>query len=159
MTQNIVIERVYKASVQDLWELWTTKDGFQSWWGPQGFRVDIHEIDARLNGALHSDMIADSPEMIAAMTVDGELKFTPCKGKFSSFTPYKHLALTQMIDFLPGVEPYNSIISVDFVEGVIGSVQMVVTLSPMHDEAASQMQMHGFTSQLSKLDERFALAI
>jgi uncharacterized protein YndB with AHSA1/START domain len=159
MTQNIVIERTYIASVQDLWDLWTTKDGFQSWWGPQGFRVDVHEIDGRLDGALHYDMIADSPEMVAAMTVDGELKFTPCKGKFSIYAPHTRLALTQMIDFLPGVEPYSSTISVDFVEVANGGVQMVVALSPMHDEAASQMQMHGFTSQLTKLDERFVLAI
>ena len=35
---KVVIERTYRAEVNELWDLWTTKDGFESWWGPQGFR-------------------------------------------------------------------------------------------------------------------------
>ena len=35
----VVVERVYRAPVEDLWALWTTKAGFESWWGPEGFRV------------------------------------------------------------------------------------------------------------------------
>ena len=38
---SIVIERTYAAQPQELWSLWTTKDGFQSWWGPEGFRADV----------------------------------------------------------------------------------------------------------------------
>jgi uncharacterized protein YndB with AHSA1/START domain len=30
---SIVIERTYAASAQELWDLWTTKAGFESWWG------------------------------------------------------------------------------------------------------------------------------
>ena len=48
--QFVVIERVYRASLSDVWDLWTTKEGFESWWGPQGFRVEVHEIDARSAG-------------------------------------------------------------------------------------------------------------
>ena len=64
---KVVIERTYRAKVTELWELWTTKQGFESWWGPDGFRVEVHALEARLGGTLHYDMIADSPEMIAAM--------------------------------------------------------------------------------------------
>jgi hypothetical protein len=35
-------------------------------------------------------------------------------------------------------------------------VRMVVTLEPLHDEEFSGMQAEGFTSQLTKLDRRFA---
>lgn len=35
-------------------------------------------------------------------------------------------------------------------------VRMVVTLEPMHTEEFSKMQQQGFTSQLTKLDKRFA---
>src|SRR5581483_11632459 len=46
-------ERRYEnAEVQDLWELWTTKEGFESWWGPQGFRVQVHKLDLREGGEL-----------------------------------------------------------------------------------------------------------
>ena len=59
---KVVIERTYRARVEELWELWTTKEGFESWWGPEGFRVEVHALEARAGGALEYDMIADAPE-------------------------------------------------------------------------------------------------
>ena len=58
----VVIERTYRASVEALWSLWTTKAGFESWWGPEGFRVEVHALEARPGGVLEYDMIADAPE-------------------------------------------------------------------------------------------------
>ena len=63
---HIVIERTYTADVEALWALWTTKDGFGSWWGPEQFRADVHVIEARAGGALHYDMVADTPEAMLA---------------------------------------------------------------------------------------------
>jgi uncharacterized protein YndB with AHSA1/START domain len=64
---KVAFERTYRASVKDLWELWTTKEGFESWWGPKGFRVEVHTLQAREGGTLHYDMIADAPDAIEAM--------------------------------------------------------------------------------------------
>lgn len=153
---NIVIERTFKADLQELWALWTTKDGFESWWGPEQFRADVHTIEARPGGALHYDMVADSPEAIAAMESMNAPTVQPCRGTFSAFEPEERLVLTQSIDFLPGVAPYDSTISVAFFPLGDGRVRMIVTLSQMHDAATTAMQKEGFTSQLSKLDRRFA---
>jgi len=35
---KVVVERTYRAKVGELWNLWTTKEGFESWWGPKGCR-------------------------------------------------------------------------------------------------------------------------
>ncbi len=35
--RRITIERTYQASIEDVWELWTTKEGIESWWGPGRF--------------------------------------------------------------------------------------------------------------------------
>ena len=35
----VVIERTYQARVEELWELWTTKEGFESWWAPEGCQI------------------------------------------------------------------------------------------------------------------------
>ena len=51
----VIVERSYRASVEDLWALWTTKAGFESWWGPEGFRVEVHALEAREGGALDDD--------------------------------------------------------------------------------------------------------
>lgn len=53
----------------------------------------------------------------------------PCRGPFSEFRPYERLVLPQMIDFLPGVVPYDSTIAVHFFAAPLGRVRMVVTLS------------------------------
>lgn len=155
---SIVIERTYSADLQALWALWTTKDGFQSWWGPEGFRADVTVIDARPGGALHYAMVADTPEMVEAMKQMRQPTSTDCKGHFSEFQPHERLVLTQVIDFLPGVQPYNSRIEVDFLPVTNGTVRMIVTLHQMHDAQTTKMQQMGFISQLSKLDKRFGWA-
>ncbi len=152
---TMVIERTYTATAQELWDLWTTKDGFESWWGPEGFRADVHLIEARLHGAVHYDMVADTPQMVETMTRMGQPSSTACRGSFTEFRPHERLALTQIIDFLPGVQPYDSVMKVDFLRVREGRVRMVVELSHMHDEQFTNMQRMGFASQLTKLDRRF----
>ncbi|QDE89750.1 activator of Hsp90 ATPase 1 family protein [Myxococcus xanthus] len=152
---KVVIERTYRAGIEDIWALWTTKEGFESWWGPQGFRAAVHELDARVGGALRYDMIADSPEMIAAMKQMGQPTSHATRSRFTEVAPHSRLVLTNVIDFLPGVAPYESKIAVDFLPSGDG-VRMVVMLDAMHSEAFTKMQQEGFTSQLTKLDSRFA---
>ena len=152
--QKIVIERTYKASVNELWELWTTKEGFESWWGPEGFRVEVHALEARVGGRLHYDMIADSPEMITAMKQMGSPVSHETRGTFSELKHHERLAITHVIDFLPGVKPYESTMVAEFFP-LADSVRMAVTLDPMHNDEFTNMQREGFTSQLTKLDKRF----
>lgn len=152
---STVIERTYAAAPVELWALWTTKEGFESWWGPQGFRADVHALEGRLDGALHYDMVADTPEMVAAMERMGQPTSTPCRGTFSEYQPHDRLVLTQRIDFIPGVEPYDSTIQVDFFPAGEGRVRMVITSSRMHDAQTTQMQGQGMASQVSKLDQRY----
>ncbi len=155
VSAKVVIERTYRARPQELWDLWTTKKGFESWWGPQGFRVDVHVIDARLGGLLHYDMIADAPAQIAAMKKMGQPLSHETRGTYSEMRPLERLALTHVIDFLPGLKPFDSTMAVDFFP-VGDAVRMVVTLDPMPTPELTRMTTEGFTSQIGKLDERFA---
>lgn len=154
----IVIRRTYKAGAEELWALWTTPEGFASWWGPEGFRADVHAMEGRSGGAVHYEMVAESPEMVAAMKQAGEPVSTPCRGYFAEYDPYDRLVLKQTIDFLPGVEPYESTIEVEFAASGDGAVKMTVTLHQMHDLETSAMQHQGFLSQLSKFDRQFVQA-
>lgn len=151
---KVVIERTYRASIEELWELWTTKAGFESWWGPEGFRVEVHAMDARLDGALEYDMIADAPEAIAAMKRMGQPLVHATRGRFAELEPMKRLRLVHVIDFFEGVEPYESTIEVDF-SGSGEEARMVVTLHPHREPHLTKMSAEGFRSQLTKLDARF----
>jgi uncharacterized protein YndB with AHSA1/START domain len=149
-----VIERTYRARLEEVWELWTTKEGFESWWGPEGFRVEVHAIEARVGGLLRYDMIADSPEMVAAMKQMGRPPSHATRSRFTDFSLHQRLVLTSVMDFLPGVETYETDIAVDF-SAVADTVRMVVTLDGLHNDEFTNMQKEGFTSQLTKLDKRF----
>ncbi|MBX3203505.1 MAG: SRPBCC domain-containing protein [Labilithrix sp.] len=152
---SLVLERSYRASIEDVWALWTTKEGFESWWGPQGFRVEVHALEARVGGALHYDMIADAPEMIAAMQKSGQPIKHAVRARFSRLEAPHRVGITSVIDFLPGVAAYENTILVDlYEEGE--RVRMVTHLETMHSEDFSRMQKQGYESQLTKLDARFA---
>ena len=152
--ENVVIERSYRASLAELWDLWTTKEGFESWWGPEGFRVEVHTLEARVGGTLHYDMIADAPEAIEAMKKMGQPLSHSTRGRFTELRHHERLALTHLIDFLDGITPYESTIFVDFFH-TAETARMVVTLEAMHSEEFTKMSVQGFTSQLTKLDKRF----
>jgi uncharacterized protein YndB with AHSA1/START domain len=100
-------------------------------------------------------MIADAPEQVEAMKRMGQPLSHETRGTFTELRPRERLVLTHIIDFLPGVTRYESTIVAEFFPAG-ERVRMVVTLHPMHDEAFSRMQVEGFTSQLTKLDRRFA---
>jgi uncharacterized protein YndB with AHSA1/START domain len=151
----MVIERTYRARVDELWELWTTKAGFESWWGPEGFRVEVHRLEARTGGALEYDMIADSANAIAAMKQMGWQPSHNTRGWFAEFKPFERLKLVHLIDFIPGVEAYESTIEVDFYASS-EDARMVVTVQPHRDPHWTRMSIEGFNSQLTKLDRRFA---
>jgi uncharacterized protein YndB with AHSA1/START domain len=151
---KITVERTYAASLAEIWDLWTTKAGFESWWGPQDFRVEVHALEARVGGRLHYDMIADTAESIAAMTRMGQATSHETRGRFVELVPHRRLAITHVIDFLPGIAPYEATVVVELFPAGDG-VRMVVTLDGMHNEEFTQMQKAGFSSQLTKLDARF----
>ncbi len=153
---NVVIERTYRARLEEVWDLWTTKTGFESWWGPQGFRVDVHALEPRSGGALHYDMIADAPDAIEAMKRMGQPLAHKTNGRFGDFKPLERLTLVHIIDFVKGVEPYEVTIEVDL-RASGDHVTMKVTLHPHPDPHWTKMSTEGFGSQLTKLDKRFGV--
>ena len=69
--KRITMERTFAATLEEVWSLWTTKEGIESWWGPPGFSVTVRAIDLRPGGELRYAMIARAPEMIAFMKAEG----------------------------------------------------------------------------------------
>ena len=147
---TVRVERKYEGPVDDLWWLWTTKEGFESWWGPEGFRVEVHKLDLRVGGELVYDMIAAAPEHIEFMKRNNMAPSHMTRGKFVEIVPMKRLGINHMIDFIPGMEPYEHLMSVEFVpEGK--EVRMVVTINEHTTPEWTRMATEGFESQLTKV--------
>jgi uncharacterized protein YndB with AHSA1/START domain len=150
----VVIERTYRTRVEELWGLWTTKEGFESWWGGEGSRVEVHTIEACEGGMLHYDMIAVEPADIAARNQMGLAPSSSVRARFAQFRPYQRLTLRHVIDSVPGVKPYKSTIAVEFFP-TGDAVRMVTTIEPMHNEEFTKTSIRVFTSQLKMLEQRF----
>ena len=151
---STVIERTYRTRVEELWDLWTTKEGFESWWGGEGSRVEVHTIEAREGGALHYDMIAVVPADRATRSELGLAPSSSVRARFKEFRPYQRLILAHVFDFVPGVKPYEQLIAVEFFPAG-DSVRMVTTIEPLHNEEFTQTSIRVFSRQLEMLEGRF----
>jgi uncharacterized protein YndB with AHSA1/START domain len=41
------LQRTYPTTPARIWERWTTPAGIESWWAPDGFSVEVCELDLR----------------------------------------------------------------------------------------------------------------
>ena len=49
-TYNVVVTRVFDASIQEVWSAWSDPDYVRQWWGPTGFTCPLAEMDFREGG-------------------------------------------------------------------------------------------------------------
>jgi len=150
MKKTIALERTFQASVDDVWELWTTKDGIESWWGPDGFSVTVDTIDLRPGGELHYVMTATGAEQIEFMKKAGMPLSMKLKITYTEITPKTRLVYKNLADFIPGVEPYEAGTMIE-IFAITDGARMVLTLEPMHDEKQTQLAVMGWENELGKL--------
>ncbi|MBX3066160.1 MAG: SRPBCC domain-containing protein [Anaerolineae bacterium] len=81
----IVVERIIDAPVELVWRLWTQPEHFKNWYGPQGFRVFVAEMDVRVGGRHLFCMETDTP--------DGTMKMW-LVGEYTEIVPNKRLVYT-----------------------------------------------------------------
>jgi uncharacterized protein YndB with AHSA1/START domain len=58
LPEPIRLERTYATSAATIWELWTTAEGIESWWAPDGYVTEVRALDVRPGGALVYAMTA-----------------------------------------------------------------------------------------------------
>lgn len=150
---RITLERTFRASLAEVWALWTTAEGIASWWGPEGFTVTVQHLDLRPGGALYYTMVATAPEMVAYMQQAGMPTEQPCKITYAEVVPYKRLSYIHLVDFVPEVTAYDTETVVELHPTAHG-VRMVLTLDPMHAPEWTQRAVMGWESELGKLAAR-----
>jgi uncharacterized protein YndB with AHSA1/START domain len=148
--RRITLERVYDADIQDVWDLWTTKDGIESWWGPGGFAVTVRRLDLRPGGELRYAMTAIDPPQVEFMKKAGMPLTTEARIAFTEVVPARRLAYVHLADFIPGVEPYD-VATVVELESTPQGVRMVLTFDAMHSDEWTQRAVMGRESELNKL--------
>ncbi len=152
---KLTLERTFDASPEEVWELWTTRDGMEAWMGPDGFSVVVRELDLRPGGDLVYEMSAVAPEQVDFMTRAGMPLVTRHRFTFAEVDPPRRLVYRDMADFIPGVEPYEVETVVELHPDGDG-VRLVLTFDAMHDERWTQLATMGRESELHKMADVLA---
>jgi uncharacterized protein YndB with AHSA1/START domain len=148
--KRIAMERTFASTLEDVWALWTTEEGIESWWGPPGFSVTVRAIDLRPGGELRYAMIARTPEMIAFMKGAGMPVTTEHRAVYTEVEAPRRLRYRHDADFIPGVAPYDVDTLVELHETATG-VRMVLSFDAMHADEWTERAVQGWELELGQL--------
>jgi uncharacterized protein YndB with AHSA1/START domain len=147
---KVTFERTFDASIEEVWEMWTTKEGIESWWGPDGFEVEVHKLELRPGGELLYAMSAIAQDQIDFLKKAGMPLVQQSRLRFTEVEAPRHLTYRHLADFIPGVVAYEVETSVDL-EGGTDGTRMVMTTDVMHDERWTELAVMGWESELGRL--------
>ena len=146
------LERTYAAPPEQIWDLWTTAAGIESWWAPDGFRTDVKKLDVRNGGELVYEMTAVAPEQKEFMSAAGLQMTTESRKTFTEVDRPHRLAYRSHVDFVPDREPYEHLTVVEIQPEGEGT-RVAMTVDPMHDEEWTARVLAGRNNELDKLAE------
>jgi uncharacterized protein YndB with AHSA1/START domain len=151
--KQFIIDRTVKAAVEKVWRMWTTTEGLETWWGPEGFKSTVRHLDVRVGGRFEIVMTAVLPEIIAHLKASGMGESSAAKGDYTVVEPNRRLVYTNAVDFVPGVPPYTSTTVVELSATPSGGTRLIITNDVMHDEQWTAMATMGWTQQIGKLEK------
>lgn len=84
----VVVERIFDAPVELIWQLWTQPELFKTWYGPEGFSIPVAEMDVRVGGKHLFCMERQTPQ--------GSMKMWST-GEYTEVVPNERLSYTDSI--------------------------------------------------------------
>ncbi len=153
MKKRISLQRSFKAPLDLVWEMWTTKEGIESWWGPPGFEVIVNRLELRVGGALEYVMTAVGPEQVAFMKQARQPLSTTLKARYTLVNSTRIAAWMNLADFIPGVEPYEVETRIELTAEGQDITRVDLQFDAMHNDFYTQMATQGWEGELGKLAE------
>ena len=155
MRKQITMERTFQATLDEVWELWTTKEGIESWWGPEGFETRVTTLELRVGGTLEYSFTAVGPDQIRFMQEAQQPLIQNMKARYTLVQPKTAAAWQSLVEFIPGVTPYEVESRFDL-EARGKQVHMKLRFDAMHDDRFTQLAEMGWKEELGKLERRLA---
>jgi uncharacterized protein YndB with AHSA1/START domain len=146
----LTLERTYPAPPEEIWRLWTTKEGIEAWWPPDGFGAEVQVLDLRPGGELRYTFTAVGEEQIRFMQSAGMPLTTAAEKRFTAVEPHRRLAYDSLVDFVPGMEPYWQQTTVELEPDGEGT-RVTMTMDPLHDDEWTQRLLAGRANELDNL--------
>ncbi len=125
---RVVIERIFNASTELLWQMWTDAEHFKNWYAPPGMVTTVANMDVRVGGK----------RLICMASSDGNMKmwFT---GEYREVDPTSRLVYTDSMSDENGNVLAPSAMGMP--EGYPETTEVVVTLEDLGGQT-KMIMMH-----------------
>ena len=160
MDDSLVIERVFNASRQLVWDAWSKPELMKKWWGPEQWSAPDVNIDFREGGEYHASMEGPMP--------DGSVIKVWSKGVYKQIVPIERIVATDYFSNEKGDKiapkdagmdehfPEEMEVTVTFEEVSEGKTKLTITYPKPESEAAVKAMIasgmeEGWNSSLDKL--------
>jgi uncharacterized protein YndB with AHSA1/START domain len=70
----VVLERIFDAPVDLIWQMWTDPEHFKAWYGPDGATISVAKMDVRVGGTRLVCMEMQSPNGPMQMWFTGDYR-------------------------------------------------------------------------------------
>jgi uncharacterized protein YndB with AHSA1/START domain len=149
--EPIRLERTYDTSPTAIWAQWTTAEGIESWWSPDGFVAQVRNLDVRPGGELVYAITATAPAQVEFMSNAGMPLTTESRKTFTEVRAPTRRAYTSLIDFVPDTDPYEHLTVVDLTPAG-DRVTVLMTVEPLHDQVWTDRLLTGRANELDNLE-------
>lgn len=149
--RRITLRREFEAPVEEVWALWTTRTGLESWWGPEGFETRFRRLEVWPGGEFEYEMTATDPALRAVMTANGMPVDSVVRGRYTEVRRAERLAYVNLVDFVPGTPAFEVEVRVEFSASGERS-RLVLVTDVLHNEEWTERAVMGHTSQLNRLE-------
>lgn len=155
-TQNIdalIITRIFDAPREMVWKAWTEPETFMKWWGQKDYTSTVCNLDLRVNGSYHSNMVSS----------DGKVFWS--KGTYLELIPNEHILCTDSFSDeegniisaseygMTGEWPDVLKVSIDFEDAESGKTKMTLNHIGMPEGQMKEMCGAGWQESFDKLDD------
>lgn len=149
--QGLVIERVFDAPRERLWEAWTDPEEVKKWWGPKDFTAPSIQTDLRVGGK----------NLWAMESPDGQVYWST--GTYREIVPLERIVVTDSFadengNVVPGSHygmpddfPLEMEITITFEDAGEGRTKLTIRHSGMPPTEVGQQAEAGWNESLDKL--------
>ncbi|HMN86305.1 MAG TPA: SRPBCC domain-containing protein [Bauldia sp.] len=141
--RTLVIERVFRAPPEKVFAAWTDPVIFSRWFGPEGFAIREHSLDATVGGAWRAVMEPQSGKAVAA------------SGVYRQIAPPRRLVMTWAWDQEDGRRGHETLLDLTFEPDPAGT-RMRLVQSLFQDKDVRDGHNGGWSSAFNKLDRLLA---
>jgi uncharacterized protein YndB with AHSA1/START domain len=123
-TDAVVVERLFDAPKELVWQMWTDPEHFKKWYGPQGFSVPVADMTLRVGGK----------RLVCMASPDGSMKMWTT-GEYTEIVPTDRLVYTES-----PADEHGNVVS-PAAMGMPDGYPMTTEVTVLLEDAAGQTKM------------------